>query len=49
LYTGTLKNGGVGIAPYHDWASKVPAKLQSEVAALKPAIISGKIDISKWK
>ena len=49
LYTGTLKNGGVGIAPYHDWASKVPARLQSEVAALKPAIISGKIKISQWK
>jgi basic membrane protein A len=49
LYTGTLKNGGVGIAPYHDWAGKVPKKLQSEVAALKPAIVSGKININNWK
>jgi basic membrane protein A len=49
LYTGTLKNGGVGIAPYHQWAGKVPKKLQREVAALKPAIISGKIKIGQWK
>jgi basic membrane protein A len=49
LYTGTLKNNGVGIAPYHQFASKVPAKLKSEVAALKGQIISGKININQWK
>jgi basic membrane protein A and related proteins len=42
-YTGTLANGGVGLAPYHDFASKVPASLQSELNALKQQIISGQI------
>ncbi len=38
-----LANGGVTLAPYHDFASKVPAALQSELAKIKPEIISGKI------
>ena len=42
-YIGTLQNGGVGIAPYHDFASKVPASLQSEVNTIKGKIISGQI------
>ena len=42
-YTGTLANGGVTLAPFHDFQSKVPASLQSELTALKAQIISGKI------
>jgi basic membrane protein A len=42
-YIGTLANGGVGLSPYHDFASKVPSKLQSELATVKADIISGKI------
>ena len=42
-YVGTLANGGVGLAPYHDFASKVPPALQAEVAKIKTDIISGKI------
>jgi basic membrane protein A and related proteins len=42
-YIGTLANGGVALAPYHDFASKVPAQLQSELATVKADIISGKI------
>ena len=42
-YIGTLANGGVTLAPYHDFASKVPATLQSELATIKGEIISGKI------
>jgi basic membrane protein A and related proteins len=42
-YVGTLANGGVGLAPYHDFASKVPAALQSELTQIKADIISGKI------
>jgi basic membrane protein A len=45
-YVGTLKNGGVGIAPYHDFASKVPAALQKEVAQVKSQIIAGKIQVT---
>jgi basic membrane protein A len=42
-YIGTLANGGVTLAPYHDFASKVPSALQSELATVKAAIISGQI------
>jgi basic membrane protein A len=42
-YIGTLANGGVTLAPYHDFASKVPGALQSELATIKADIISGKI------
>ncbi len=31
------------LAPYHDFASKVPASLQSEINTIKQEIISGKI------
>ncbi len=42
-YVGTLSNGGAVLAPFHDWASKVPASLQSELNTVKQDIISGKI------
>ena len=42
-YIGTLANGGVALAPFHDFTSKVPASLQSELATIKAGIISGKI------
>ena len=32
-YVGTLANGGVGLAPFHDFASKVPASVQAELDA----------------
>lgn len=43
VYVGSMANGGVGIAPYHDLASKVPADLQAEVEDLKNKIASGEI------
>jgi basic membrane protein A len=42
-YIGTLANGGVTLAPYHDFASKIPSSLQTEVNTIKQDIISGKI------
>jgi basic membrane protein A and related proteins len=42
-YVGTLANGGAVLAPYHLWSSKVPEKLQAELATIKAAIISGKL------
>ncbi len=42
-YVGTLANGGVTLAPYHDFASKIPSSLQTEINTLKQEIISGKI------
>jgi basic membrane protein A len=45
-YIGTLANGGTGLAPFHDYASKVPASVQTELAQVKADIISGKIAIT---
>ncbi len=42
-YHGSLANGGVALAPYHDFARKVPGALQAEVAALAAQVASGKI------
>lgn len=44
-YIGTLKNGGTGIAPFHDFASKVPASVKSELATIKQGIIDGSISV----
>ncbi len=43
LYVGTLKNDGVGAAPFHNFDSKVPAALKGEVDALKAALIDGSV------
>ena len=40
-YVGPLENGGVGIAPTHDWESKLDPALLSEVKQLEADIISG--------
>ena len=40
-YTGTLKNGGVDIADYHDYASKVPQALKDKVEEYRQKIIDG--------
>jgi basic membrane protein A and related proteins len=45
-YAGTLANNGTGLAPYHEFDSKVPAGLKAEVDAVKADIISGKIKIT---
>ncbi|WP_338401748.1 BMP family ABC transporter substrate-binding protein [Flaviflexus huanghaiensis] len=44
-YVGTLENGGVDIAPFHDLESEVPADLVSEVEDLREQIISGELVI----
>ena len=43
IYVGSIQNGGVGIASYHDLASKVPVELQAEVEDLKNKIAAGEI------
>ena len=45
-YIGTLENNGTALAPFHDFASKVPATLTSELATIKAQIISGAIKIT---
>ena len=44
-YVGTLENGGVGLAPYHDQESKVGEYLDKEVQQLKQDIIDGKVTV----
>jgi basic membrane protein A and related proteins len=44
-YVGTLENEGTGLSPFHDFESKVPADLMTELDTLKADIISGKIKI----
>ena len=43
LYVGTLKNDGVGMAPFHNFDSKVPAALKTEIDTLKAALIDGSV------
>jgi basic membrane protein A len=45
VYLGTLANGGVGIAPYHDWESKIPADLQAKIDSLKQGIMGGTVSV----
>jgi basic membrane protein A and related proteins len=45
-YIGTLKNNGTGLAPFHDFNSKVPAALKSQLAAVKTGIENGTIKIT---
>lgn len=45
-YIGTLANGGTALAPFHDFDSKVPAKLKSELTQVTADISSGKIKIT---
>lgn len=45
-YIGELKNNGTGLAPFHEFESKVPAGLKSELQQVKADIVSGKIAIT---
>lgn len=47
-FVGTLENEGVGIAPFHDYESKVPAELQAELDELEAAIIAGEIEVTSY-
>jgi len=42
-YIGTLTNGGAVLSPYHDFASSVPASLQSELKTIETGIENGSI------
>jgi basic membrane protein A len=44
-YVGTLENGGVDIAAFHDFESKVPAELTGEIETIKAGIIDGSITV----
>jgi basic membrane protein A and related proteins len=45
VVVGTLKSGGVGLAPYHDLEAAVSAELKTEIEALSKGIIDGTISV----
>jgi basic membrane protein A len=47
LYTGTLENEGVGIAPYHEFEDVVDDELKTEVEDLKQQIIDGEVTVGE--
>jgi len=44
-YVGTLANGGVGIAPYHNFDSKIPQEVKDKINQLQADIASGKLKV----
>ena len=42
-YVGTLENGGVDLAPLHDFEGQVDAELMTKVDELREQIISGEL------
>jgi basic membrane protein A len=43
VLTANLQNGGVGLAPYHDWDSKVSADIKAKVQEAIDGLKSGKL------
>lgn len=44
-YVGTVANGGVSIAPFHDFDAKVPAELKAEITKLQEEIAAGTLKV----
>jgi len=47
-FIGTLENDGVGIAPFHEFESKIDAGLQAKLDELKASIISGDVVVNSY-
>lgn len=47
-YVGTLENDGVGIAPFHNFESKVSPDLQGKLDEIKAGIIDGSIPVNSY-
>ena len=43
ILTANIKNGGVGLAPFHDWDSKVPQAVKDKIAAAEAGLKDGSI------
>ena len=41
--TATLQNGGVGLAPFHDWDSKIPQAVKDKIKAASDALKAGSL------
>ena len=42
-YVGSLSNHGVGLAPYHDFADRIPERLQKEIVDIQRNLLEGEI------
>jgi basic membrane protein A len=47
VYIATLENGGVGLAPFHDFEDKVPDNIKEDLKEIEKGIIDGTID-TNW-
>lgn len=47
-YVGTLENGGVGIAPFHNFEDKVSESLPGELEEIEAGIIDGSITVESY-
>jgi basic membrane protein A len=47
-YIGTLENGGVDLAPLHNFEDKVDPALWEETQTLKESIISGEVEVKSY-
>jgi basic membrane protein A len=47
-YVGTLENNGVGIAPFHNYESKVSDTVSAELDDIKAGIIDGSIKVNSY-
>lgn len=47
-YIGTLENGGVGLAPLHNFEDQVDQALWQEVQDLQEKIISGEVEVTSY-
>ena len=47
-YVGTLENDGVGLAPFHNFESKVSDTLADELEQVKAGIIDGSIKVTSY-
>lgn len=44
--TASLANGGVGLAPFHDFEDDIPASLQADLATLTDDLIAGRLQVT---
>ncbi len=47
-FVGTLENDGVGLAPFHDFESKISPDLQGELDTISAGIIDGSIPVTSY-
>jgi basic membrane protein A len=47
VLVGTLENDGVGLAPFHDFESAIPADLLASLETVRAGIIDGTINVSE--